>query len=72
MCAADLSNSTLCPRGHYCPAGAAKAIPCPGGTYNPLEGRTGVSDCMISKAGTYAEEGTESADGTGECSTVSF
>ncbi|CDI84806.1 hypothetical protein, conserved [Eimeria praecox] len=57
--AADLSRSKKCPTGHYCPPGVSEGIPCPGGTYNPLEGRTGVSDCMISKAGTYAVEGTE-------------
>ncbi|CDJ49290.1 Cast multi-domain protein, related [Eimeria brunetti] len=63
----DLSLSKPCPEGYYCPTGAAAAIPCPGGTYNPLQRRTSVSDCMISKAGTYAEEATVSADGTGVC-----
>ncbi|CDJ30352.1 Cast domain containing protein, related [Eimeria mitis] len=70
--AADLSQSKECPKGYYCPAGTAKAIPCPGGTYNPLLRRTDVSDCMISKAGTYAEEATTSEAGTGSCAKGHF
>ncbi|XP_026193220.1 signal peptide, CUB and EGF-like domain-containing protein 2 [Cyclospora cayetanensis] len=66
----DLSKSSPCPKGHYCPAGAAEATPCPEGTFNPLERREKVSDCIISKAGTYAKEGTISAAGSGSCQKV--
>lgn len=65
-----ITGSTACPAGYYCPQGAAEAIACPGGTYNPLERRSSVSDCMISKAGIYAEAGTYKEDGTGPCKEV--
>ncbi|KAL8427177.1 hypothetical protein Efla_006804 [Eimeria flavescens] len=63
----NLDRSEICPAGHYCPLGTGAPIKCPSGTYNSLEGRTSISDCLISRAGTYAEEGTEKAEGTGLC-----
>ncbi|KAL8270980.1 hypothetical protein Esti_005101 [Eimeria stiedai] len=59
-----------CPAGHYCPQGIPEAIKCPSGTYNPLKRRTTLSDCITSKAGTYAIAGTTTAEGTGKCQQV--
>ncbi|CAK51383.1 hypothetical protein, conserved [Eimeria tenella] len=67
----DLSGSKDCPAGHYCPSGVSEAVPCPAGTFNPLPRRSAVSDCLPSRAGTYALEGTSSEDGSGECDPVS-
>ena len=38
----------LCPAGYYCPDGTA--IPCPVGTYRPVEGGVYLSDCWACAA----------------------
>ena len=56
-----------CPEGHYCPTGTAAPVPCPVGFYNPLIGRSSVTECKPCDAGYYcAFEGMSNM--TGECS----
>ena len=46
-----------CKPSHYCPAGAFEPIPCPEGTYNPLEGGAQLTDCMSCPAGSECVSG---------------
>ena len=45
----------ICPKGHFCIAGASKPEPCPAGTYNSM---TGQSNCTICPAKYYCSERT--------------
>ncbi len=51
----------LCPRGHYCPRGSSRAIACPRGMYQPLEGQSNSSACLPCAANFYQDqEGSDS------------
>jgi len=45
-----------CPRGSYCPMGTAFPKKCPIGTYNDLEQKTSVDDCLPCPAGFYCDQ----------------
>ena len=36
-----------CPIGHYCPRATPAPVPCPLGTYNPVEGKASVVECQV-------------------------
>lgn len=40
-----------CPAGFYCPEGTRDPVPCPPGTFNPLEGQDELADCRECYAG---------------------
>lgn len=44
-----------CPPGYYCPAGTESPVPCPVGTYNPVENKGLLSDCIDCKAGRFCD-----------------
>lgn len=46
----DGSNTKLCPVGHYCPYGMGR-LPCPKGTFNDVEGKQLLEDCLPCTAG---------------------
>lgn len=47
------SQQTICPAGHYCPAGSIMATPCAIGTYSASTGNTQASDCNACDGGQY-------------------
>ena len=58
-----------CAAGFYCPAGSISSteVPCPNGTYGPIDGAASISDCLSCPARMYCEaEGLSSP--TGLCS----
>uniref|UniRef100_A0A672HDZ6 TNFR-Cys domain-containing protein n=1 Tax=Salarias fasciatus TaxID=181472 RepID=A0A672HDZ6_SALFA len=40
-----------CPAGFYCPEGRSDPMPCPPGSFNPLEGQDELADCRECYAG---------------------
>eukprot|EP01022_Parablepharisma_sp_SALTPOND_P011564 TRINITY_DN1484_c0_g1_i1.p1 TRINITY_DN1484_c0_g1~~TRINITY_DN1484_c0_g1_i1.p1 ORF type:complete len:805 (+),score=10.50 TRINITY_DN1484_c0_g1_i1:2730-5144(+) len=46
-----------CNVGKYCPEGTTTEVPCPAGTYNPVYGRSSVTECLTTVPGYYTEEG---------------
>ncbi|XP_064159371.1 SCO-spondin [Anguilla rostrata] len=42
-----------CSSGTYCPQGSVSMLPCPPGTYNPLEGAASVDACLPCPRGQY-------------------
>jgi hypothetical protein len=49
-----------CPVGHYCLRGLA--LPCPSGTYGPVEGAAGIGQCEPCRAGAYNPRNGSSSD----------
>ena len=47
----DVTQGHICRPGFYCPEGATKDIACPIGTYNPYEGASKLSDCLLCPEG---------------------
>ncbi|KAL8434920.1 hypothetical protein ACSSS7_002807 [Eimeria intestinalis] len=45
----------ICPPGGYCLAGAENVNPCPPGHYNPREGATSSSACIVCPLGSYCD-----------------
>ncbi|KAL8442952.1 hypothetical protein Emed_007046 [Eimeria media] len=45
----------ICPAGGYCIAGAEEVAPCPAGYYNPREGATSLSACILCPLGVYCD-----------------
>jgi len=45
----------LCPPGHHCAAGADCPTACPAGTYQPAEGATASSFCLVCPAGSHCD-----------------
>ena len=68
-CPTGSSNVTaiICPAGYFCTAGLPKPLPCPRGTYSPVEGITSVGSCTQCKAGMYCDRTNLTAP-TGACS----
>ena len=68
-CPTGSSNMTAvtCPAGHYCLAGLSKPLACPRGTYNPIEGRTSLSNCVSCQSGMYCDRTNLTAP-AGKCS----
>ena len=62
--APDLTRNA-CPAGYYCPAGTVFPLGCPSGTYNPVQGKDSLSDCISSPPGYYSI--ANSTHVTGEC-----
>nr|XP_009672374.1 PREDICTED: zonadhesin-like [Struthio camelus australis] len=56
-CPADFSSFSptafLCPKGHFCPLGAAHPMPCPAGEYQPTRGS---ASCVPCRRGSYCQE----------------
>ncbi|KAG9482440.1 hypothetical protein GDO78_011238 [Eleutherodactylus coqui] len=46
-----IEECSLCPAGYYCLSNTSYPIPCPPGSYNPLEGQDEVVDCTPCPAG---------------------
>ena len=59
---ASTDRSLICPKGHYCPTGTTYSTqnPCSAGTYNGLEGRWHISQCLGCGGGTYCPSGSHS------------
>ena len=49
-----------CERGHYCPPGTSRPVPCPGGTVGSFTGFEIVTQCMLVGAETWAPMGSSS------------
>lgn len=52
-----------CPSGKYCVGGYATAD-CPAGTYNPIQGRKTLADCLETPAGYYTAALASAYDST--------
>lgn len=63
----DSDTKHGCPKGHYCPRGAADKIKCPKGTYNPaFAQKDKYNGCRLAEPGKYVD--TEAAIiPTGDC-----
>lgn len=63
MSGSTSSSGTPCPAGYFCPAGTggANSFPCPAGTYNTLQSRMMVSECLNCPAGYYCAAASASA-----------
>ena len=48
----------ICPMGHYCPQGTAKAKPCPAGKYSLTRGLRATDECHTCPEGFFCETGT--------------
>lgn len=46
-----MKDCLRCPPGFYCPEEASDPVPCPSGTFNPLEGQDELADCRECYAG---------------------
>lgn len=66
ICKIHILRLSVCPRGHYCPAGSALPMECVAGTY---QNDTGASICDICPDRYYCEF---AADNVTICSTGSF
>jgi hypothetical protein len=60
-----LGDSTLCQRGHYCPAGTTSMIACPSGYYNKILGASSIAQCLACDAGKTCPAG--SVDDSAAC-----
>ncbi|XP_059188146.1 proprotein convertase subtilisin/kexin type 5 [Centropristis striata] len=49
--ASVLQDCLKCPAGFYCPEGIRDPVPCPPGSFNPLEGQDELADCRECYAG---------------------
>ncbi|XP_036393698.1 multiple epidermal growth factor-like domains protein 11 [Megalops cyprinoides] len=47
------ATNTLCPPGHYCPAGTGYPLPCPPGSYSSSPGLSRVEQCHPCPSGHY-------------------
>lgn len=57
-------TGSLCPAGHYCPAGSSKPEPCPMGTFLPQSGMVYRNACLPCPGGTFCQgEGLSSVSG---------
>lgn len=56
----------ICPKGHYCPAASASAIPCPEGYFSNSYGNENLTNCLPCTAGMYCA-GTGRALPNGNC-----
>ena len=57
---------TPCPTGHYCSPGLGAPLPCPEGTYMPIERSQLVSECLPCPTGQYCQ-GTGNPAPTNPC-----
>lgn len=46
-----MKDCLKCPAGFYCPEGTSDPVPCPPGSFNPLEGQDELADCRECYAG---------------------
>ncbi|KAJ8368244.1 hypothetical protein SKAU_G00082720 [Synaphobranchus kaupii] len=59
------ASGRRCSSGTYCPQGSINMVPCPPGTYNPLEGTGSVDACLPCPRGQYcAGIGLDSPSGS--------
>ncbi|MDR3742451.1 MAG: SMC family ATPase [Terracidiphilus sp.] len=64
-------NGYKCPTGAYCPAGSSTPSYCPAGTYNPTEGQSDSTACLLCEANTFSpEEGEEACLPCGDSATA--
>ena len=59
-------DNDICPKGSYCPEGAAPPSACSPGTFNNYEGATSDADCIACPRGFYCDS-ADSPEPTGPC-----
>ncbi|KAM3922961.1 uncharacterized protein RB166_012036 [Leptodactylus fuscus] len=45
----------VCPSGYYCPAGSARPLPCPAGSYSNTSANVGPEACMLCEPGYFCD-----------------